>query len=156
MLPEFLKPDDSDHEFGHIRTSQEFVADVQSGIEAAPMSIRLTPHILSIIDWENPFKDPIRKQFIPMKSSLRPDHPKLELDSLHETRTSPVPGLVHRYPDKALFLGTSLFRLIMANLSCPNSTFDYSNLRLSCLLSLLVSLSLIHFWPKLRVSYAFK
>lgn len=34
-----------------------------------------------------------------------PDHPKLTLDSLHETADSPVPGLVHRYPDKALFLG---------------------------------------------------
>lgn len=33
-----------------------------------------------------------------------PDHPKLTLDSLHEEADSPVKGLVHRYPDKALFL----------------------------------------------------
>lgn len=33
-----------------------------------------------------------------------PDHPKLSLDSLHEEADSPVKGLVHRYPDKALFL----------------------------------------------------
>lgn len=35
---------------------------------------------------------------------MLPDHPKLTLDSLHETADSPVKGLVHRYPDKALFL----------------------------------------------------
>lgn len=36
---------------------------------------------------------------------MLPDHPKLALDSLHETADSPVRGLVHRYPDKALFIG---------------------------------------------------
>jgi lysine 2,3-aminomutase len=36
-----------------------------------------------------------------------PDHPKLTLDSLHEEADSPVKGLVHRYPDKALFLRMS-------------------------------------------------
>jgi L-lysine 2,3-aminomutase len=39
-----------------------------------------------------------------MKSVMEPDHPKLTLDSLHEEADSPVQGLVHRYPDKALFL----------------------------------------------------
>jgi lysine 2,3-aminomutase len=70
------------------------------------MSIRLTPHILSCIDWSNPLDDPLRRQFIPMKSSQVQDHPKLTLDSLHEADDSPVKGLVHRYPDKVLFLGT--------------------------------------------------
>lgn len=36
---------------------------------------------------------------------MLPDHPSLTLDSLHEAADSPVKGLVHRYPDKALFLG---------------------------------------------------
>lgn len=35
---------------------------------------------------------------------MQPDHPKLTLDSLEEEADSPVNGLVHRYPDKALFL----------------------------------------------------
>ena len=38
------------------------------------------------------------------RSRLLPDHPKLGLDSLHEQADAPVPGLTHRYPDKALFL----------------------------------------------------
>ena len=37
-------------------------------------------------------------------SRLLPDHPKLGLDSLHERADAPVPGLTHRYTDKALFL----------------------------------------------------
>jgi lysine 2,3-aminomutase len=47
-------------------------------------------------------------KFIHMKSVMLSDHPKLVLDSLHEEDDSPVNGLVHRYPDKALFLGKSL------------------------------------------------
>lgn len=74
-------------------------------MKAAPMSVRLTPYILSAADWKNPLQDPIRRQFIPLKSVIKPDHPALSLDSLHETEDSPVPGLVHRYPDKVLFLG---------------------------------------------------
>lgn len=69
------------------------------------MSVRLTPHILSVADWRNPLEDPIRRQFIPLQSTIKEDHPALELDSLHETDDSPVPGLVHRYSDKVLFLG---------------------------------------------------
>lgn len=93
-------------ELQHISTREDFIADVMDGIEAAPMAIRLTPHILSLIDWNNALTDPIRRQFIPLKSSLKPDHPQLSLDSLNEMRDSPVPGLVHRYTDKALFLGS--------------------------------------------------
>ena len=43
-------------------------------------------------------------QFIPLGSRLLPDHPRLDLDSLHERADMPVPGLTHRYVDKALFL----------------------------------------------------
>ena len=91
--------------FEHIQRREDFITDVFEGIEMAPMAIRLTPHILSVIDWSNAVEDPVRRQFIPMKSSALPDHPKLTMDSLNEEYDSPVNGLVHRYPDKALFLG---------------------------------------------------
>lgn len=106
VLPENIPASNG---FEHINTREAFVKDVLTGIEAAPMSIRLTPHIMSLIDWNNPLDDPLRRQFIPMKSSLIPDHPKLSLDSLHEALDSPCLGLVHRYPDKVLFLG-EIFR----------------------------------------------
>ncbi len=82
----------------------EFVADIEAGFAHAPMAVRVSPYALSLIDWNDPHNDPIRRQFIPMASSLLPDHPRLTLDSLHEQDDSPVPGLVHRYTDKALFL----------------------------------------------------
>lgn len=82
----------------------KFIEDVKTGLQQAPMNMRISPYLLSLIDWDEPYRDPIRIQFIPVASSRLPDHPKLELDSLHEQDDSPTPGLVHRYPDKALFL----------------------------------------------------
>lgn len=81
-----------------------FVADAEEGFKRAPMSVRVSPYLLSLIDWSNPYNDPLRIQFVPVQSRLLPDHPKLNLDSLHEQADAPVPGLTHRYPDKALFL----------------------------------------------------
>ena len=84
--------------------SAEFIADIQAGFAAAPMAVRISPYLLSLIDWSNPYADPIRRQFLPVASQLEPDHPMLTLDSLHEQNDSPVSGLTHRYPDKVLFL----------------------------------------------------
>jgi lysine 2,3-aminomutase len=83
---------------------QAFYDDVEQGFHRAPMSIRVSPYLLSLIDWNDAYNDPLRKQFIPIASRLLPDHPRLTLDSLHEQADAPVPGLTHRYPDKALFL----------------------------------------------------
>ncbi len=81
-----------------------FVEDANRGFDKAPMSVRVSPYLLSLIDWERPYEDPLRRQFIPVGSKLLPDHPKLGLDSLHEREDAPVDGLTHRYVDKALFL----------------------------------------------------
>jgi lysine 2,3-aminomutase len=81
-----------------------FYEDVTEGFKRSPMSIRVSPYLLSLIDWSNAYIDPLRRQFVPVASRLLPDHPKLTLDSLHEQADAPVPGLTHRYPDKALFL----------------------------------------------------
>jgi len=83
-----------------------FIADVRDGFAHAPMAIRVSPYLIASIDWSDPYNDPIRRQFIPVRSRALPDHPQLTLDSLHEQDDSPVPGLIHRYPDKALFLPT--------------------------------------------------
>jgi lysine 2,3-aminomutase len=81
-----------------------FVEDLESGMKRAPMSVRVSPYIVALIDWEHPYQDPLRTQFFPLASRLLADHPKLGLDSLHEQVDAPVPGLTHRYADKALFL----------------------------------------------------
>jgi lysine 2,3-aminomutase len=84
--------------------SEEFIKDATDGFARAPMSVRVSPYLLSLIDWSDPYRDPLRIQFIPVASRMLPDHPKLGLDSLHERADAPVPGLTHRYVDKALFL----------------------------------------------------
>ena len=84
--------------------SPEFIKDVEEGFGSAPMAVRISPYLLGLIDWENPYTDPIRRQFLPLGSQLEPDHPMLTLDSLHEQADAPVDGLTHRYPDKVLFL----------------------------------------------------
>jgi len=81
-----------------------FLNDVETGLQRAPMALRISPYLVSLIDWSNPHSDPIRTQFMPLGSEQEADHPELRLDSLHERKDSPVPGLTHRYPDKALFL----------------------------------------------------
>jgi lysine 2,3-aminomutase len=84
--------------------AEDFIRDAEAGFHRAPMSVRVSPYLLSLIDWSDPYRDPLRIQFIPLASRLLPDHPKLGLDSLAEQADAPVPGLTHRYVDKALFL----------------------------------------------------
>jgi len=84
--------------------SASFIEDARAGFHRAPMQVRVSPYMIALIDWSDPVNDPIRTQFIPLASRLLPDHPQLSLDSLHEQEDAPVPGLTHRYVDKALFL----------------------------------------------------
>ncbi len=84
--------------------NDKFLEEVKAGMERAPMNLSISPYILSLIDWEDPWNDPLRIQFIPINSGFKKDHPKLTLDSLAEQGDSPVDGLVHRYFDKVLFL----------------------------------------------------
>ena len=83
---------------------ESFFEDLAAGLKRAPMALRISPHLLSLIDWADPYRDPIRTQFLPVASQQMPDHPMLRLDSLNERSDSPVPGLTHRYRDKALFI----------------------------------------------------
>jgi lysine 2,3-aminomutase len=90
------------------RCTDEFYNDMLEGQKVTPMNIRITPYIFSLINWENPIDDPIRKQFLPLGSQFFPDHPYYKEDSLHEDVDSPVPMLTHRYPDKVLLLPTTI------------------------------------------------
>lgn len=81
-----------------------FLQDVEQGMRRSTMSLRLTPYLVSLIDWSDPYDDPLRIQFIPVASRTMPDHPEVTVDALDEQLDSPVPGLTHRYLDRALFL----------------------------------------------------
>ena len=66
------------------RVSEAFCQDLALGLKRSTMSMRISPYIFSLIDWDDPLGDPLRKQFMPLESTLMPDPPELALDSLHE------------------------------------------------------------------------
>jgi len=92
---------------GH-RLKEEHYEDMLEALRSAPMNIRITPYVFALIDWDNPADDPLRKQFLPFASQFIEDHPYYREDSLAEDDDSPVPMLTHRYPDKVLFLPTTI------------------------------------------------
>lgn len=67
--------------------------------------VDITPYFISLIDPDDP-DDPVRKQVVPTAREMVPFTSMME-DSLAEDRHSPVPGLVHRYPDRVLMLVTT-------------------------------------------------
>jgi lysine 2,3-aminomutase len=67
--------------------------------------VDITPYFISLIDPDDP-QDPVRKQVVPTAAEMVPFTSMME-DSLAEDRHSPVPGLVHRYPDRVLMLVTT-------------------------------------------------
>lgn len=67
--------------------------------------VDVTPYFISLIDPDDP-DDPIRKQIIPRSEEMQSFTAMME-DSLAEDKHSPVPGLVHRYPDRVLMLVTT-------------------------------------------------
>ena len=67
--------------------------------------VDITPYFISLINPRDP-DDPIRKQIVPRLEEMQAFTAMME-DSLAEDRHSPVPGLVHRYPDRVLMLITT-------------------------------------------------
>ena len=68
------------------------------------LAMSITPHYFNLIEPHNP-ECPIRKQVIPrIEESL--DSRDEMADPCGEDSHMPVPGLVHRYPDRVLFLVT--------------------------------------------------
>jgi lysine 2,3-aminomutase len=67
--------------------------------------VDVTPYFASLIDPDDP-ACPIRRQVMPTSAELTPFEAEMA-DSLNEDAHSPVPGLVHRYPDRVLMLVTT-------------------------------------------------
>lgn len=69
------------------------------------LSFAVTPYFFNLIDLENP-DCPLRRQVIPDARENRTS-PEETADPVGEEKNSPVPGIVHRYPDRVLFLTTA-------------------------------------------------
>lgn len=68
------------------------------------LAMAITPHFFNLIDPDDP-DCPIRRQVIP-RIEEGWDAPEEMADPCGEDGDMPVPGLVHRYPDRVLFLVT--------------------------------------------------
>jgi lysine 2,3-aminomutase len=68
------------------------------------LSLAVTPHFFNLIDRADP-ECPIRRQVIP-RAEETSTAPEERLDPLGEEHHTVAPGLVHRYPDRVLFLVT--------------------------------------------------
>ncbi len=71
---------------------------------AHKLALAITPHFFNLIDPQDP-NCPVRRQVIPHidESVVAPGESS---DPVGEEGTMPVPGIVHRYPDRVLFLVT--------------------------------------------------
>lgn len=84
----------------------ELTEDEITGINRCLESLRMaiTPYYAALIDPKD-HEGPIRRQAIPVAFEIEKSRCDMD-DPLHEGSDSPVKGITHRYPDRALFLIT--------------------------------------------------
>ena len=68
------------------------------------LALAITPYFFNLIDPNDP-NDPVRRQVVPHAGEMQ-TAPEELLDPVGEENTKPVDGIVHRYPDRVLFLVT--------------------------------------------------
>jgi lysine 2,3-aminomutase len=82
--------------------------DERDAIErhTGPLPVGITPYYASLLDANDPAQ-PLRKTVVPLTGEYLKGPGEAD-DPLGEDHDSPVPGLVHRYPDRVLFLVTGI------------------------------------------------
>ena len=82
-------------------------AEERRALDALATSFKtaIPPYYFSLIDPLDPL-DPIRLQSVPSAAEMEGHGEETEEDPLDEDKDSPVPGLTHRYPDRALLVTT--------------------------------------------------
>ncbi|MDR3077863.1 MAG: KamA family radical SAM protein [Planctomycetota bacterium] len=71
---------------------------------AGGLPTAITPYYASLVSPHVP-SDPIRRSMLPTTAELMAGRGE-KADPLGEEEQSPIPGLVHRYPDRVLFMAT--------------------------------------------------
>ena len=72
--------------------------------QGGSLPLAITPHYMSLLDPWNP-NQALRRTVVPTVHEHFRSNGEAD-DPLHEDEDSPVPGIVHRYPDRLLFLVT--------------------------------------------------
>ncbi|MEE2661783.1 MAG: lysine-2,3-aminomutase-like protein [Pseudomonadota bacterium] len=93
-----------------LRAANLILENEISAIDAvrAKYTVAIPESVVSLIDQSNP-NDPIARQFVPSPAELKVTDDEAQ-DPIGDLTHSPMPGLVHRYPDRVLLTPT---------LSCP-------------------------------------
>jgi lysine 2,3-aminomutase len=86
--------------FLHLSDDERMINE--RGMKGFPMAV--TPYYASLLDPEDPLQ-PLRRTVVPTIAEMA-HSPGEAIDPLAEDNDSPVPGIVHRYPDRVLFLVT--------------------------------------------------
>ena len=90
----------------HFEPYFQLTEDEKKGFEGCGrlFQVRVTPYYVHLADGKNPM-DPVRRIFMPTKKELHSGVQE-QLDPLGERKNSPVERVIHRYPDRVLFLVT--------------------------------------------------
>jgi len=88
----------------HFEALLDLTPSERRGLELAPgkFAVSVTPHFAALMDPHDP-DCPIRRQVVPRQDELVVGAGDM-VDPCGEDRHSPLPGLVHRYPDRVLLL----------------------------------------------------
>lgn len=86
------------------KLTEDEIKTISLNQENGRLGLSITPYYTSLIDPEN-LNHPIRKAVIPTGNEYIKSIGE-SLDPLDEDHDSPVNGIVHRYPDRVLFLST--------------------------------------------------
>lgn len=84
--------------------SEDELASILPGNNTDALPVRVTPYYASLMDPRDPL-DPIRRTMVPVVAERHVSAGEAS-DPLDEKEHSPVPHLVHRYPDRVLLLVT--------------------------------------------------
>jgi lysine 2,3-aminomutase len=82
-----------------VRKLEDITPDLEQ--VARKYAVAVSPHLLSLIDLDDP-KDPLARQFLPDLKELD-TLPQELADPIGDNAHAPVPGIVHRHPDRVLF-----------------------------------------------------
>lgn len=86
----------------HLSDGEKLAIERHNG----PLPVGITPYYASLLDADDA-QQPLRKTVVPVLDEYNKSTGEAD-DPLGEDHHSPVPGLVHRYPDRVLFLVTGI------------------------------------------------
>ena len=93
------------HSYTSFDSLREIIGACDGEVVPKNLPIRVTPYYASLLNTDD-CGQPLRKTVIPVADELLKRQGE-SMDPLGESGHNPVPGIIHRYPDRVLFLVTN-------------------------------------------------